>query len=152
MRKVQNRKAPSFGLNTPVRSIQTEGFFVFVLFLFFFNYISINTLSLSVLGKINVELELESKPVNTNKKDSSIQNKWNNKDRSLLRIAERWKREDCRKHAVISNSDYINMRGMFLQDIRRWFSRQVYHPGVRSVSCSNFSNGFLVGNTSHCQR
>lgn len=65
MRKVQNRKRSSFGVSTLVRSIQTEGLF------FFPKYISINTLSLNDLDRINVELELLSKPVNASKKDDS---------------------------------------------------------------------------------
>lgn len=64
MRKVQNRKGSSFGVSTLVRSIQTEG-------LFFFKYISINTLSLNDPDRINVGLELLSKPVNASKKDDS---------------------------------------------------------------------------------
>ena len=45
--------------------------------------------------------------MNASMKVYSLQNKWNNKEMSLLEIVERWKIGDCGKQAVIFNSDYI---------------------------------------------
>lgn len=48
--------------------------------------------------------------MNASMKVYSIQNKWNNKEMSLLEIVERWKIGDCGKQGVIFNSDYIYVR------------------------------------------